>query len=159
MKNVEVIEITVDDVDDIFHKFDNSDISDELASFIENRCSRIAKNEVHIRIITGVELTNTQKDSIVTAIRSHYGLETKFVKLDIKKLQKVNICYFVAGLLTILIANIISIGTYITEVVDVLGGFIIYESAFNLLFTDNQLDLRIERARKISKAHIYFSKK
>ncbi len=35
---MEIIKIMVDDIEDIFNKFDNMDISDELAMYIENRC-------------------------------------------------------------------------------------------------------------------------
>lgn len=156
--DIEIIEVTVDDIEDIYHQFDNKDISDELATFIENRCSRASKTKVHLEIVTKNELTNNQKDKVVTAIRSHYGLETKFIEMDIQRLKKVNIYFFIAGLLTILIANVLSIGKYIPEVIDILGGVIIYESAFNLLFTDNELDMKLDRAKKIGKAHIYFSK-
>lgn len=156
--DIEIIEVMVDDIEEIYHQFDNKDISDELATFIENRCSRTSKTKVHLEIITKSELTNSQKDKVVTAIRSHYGLETKFIQMDIKRLQKVNIYYFIAGLLTIFVANVLPIGKYIPEIIDVLGGFIIYESAFNLLFTDSELDMKLDRAKKIGKAHIYFSK-
>lgn len=156
--DIEIIKVRVDDIEDIYHQFDNKDISDELATFIENRCSRTSKTKVHLEIITKNELTNNQKDKVVTAIRSHYGLETKFIEMDIRRLKKVNIYYFIAGLLIILIANALPIGKYIPEVIDILGGFIIYESSFNLLFTDSELDMKIDRAKKIGKAHIYFSK-
>lgn len=156
MNNVEIVKIIIDDVDEIFHQFDNNDISDELATYIENRCSRLAKNEMCIKIITNEELSNTMKDRIVTAIRSHYGLEVKYVSIDIKKMKRVNIYYFISGLLTILIANLLSIGPFFVEVVDILGCFIVWESAFNLLFTDNEMDLKIDRAKKINKARIEF---
>lgn len=156
MNNVEIVKIVVDDLDEIFHQFDYNDISDELATYIENRCSRLAKNEMCIKIITDRELSNQEKDKIVSAIKCHYGLEIKYVGIDIKKMKRVNIYYFLSGLLTILIANLLSIGPFFVEVIDILGCFIVWESAFNLLFTDNEMDLKIDRAKKISKARIEF---
>ena len=105
------------------------------------------------------ELTGEEKDKIVTALRAHYGLEKKYLEVETEKLKRVNICYFLAGLLTILAGILLPLGNYIPEVIDVLGGFMIYESASNLLFTDNELDLRSYRAIKISKAKIEFEKK
>lgn len=157
MKNTsELVNVYVDDIDDLFNKFDNEDISDDFAQYIENRCSRTKKNELTIKLITKFDLDKHQKDRIVTAIRSHYGIENKFLGLEVKKINRVNICYLIAGLLTILVGTSIHIGSYIPEVIDVLGGFIVYESAFNLLFTDNELDLKSYRAIKISKAHVVF---
>lgn len=162
MKNniddVEIVKVYVDDINDIFNLFDNEDISDEFAAYIENRCSRTTKNKLCIKIFSE-ELDNELKDRIVTAIRSHYGIENKYLGVEIKKMQKVNICYFIAGLLTILAGILLPLGDYIPEVIDVLGGFMIYESASNLLFTDNELDLKSYRAIKISKAKVEFEKK
>lgn len=162
MKNniddVEVVKVYVDDINDIFNLFDNEDISDEFAAYIENRCSRTTKNKLCIKIFSE-ELDSELKDRIVTAIRSHYGIENKYLGVEIKKVQKVNLCYFIAGLLTILAGILLPLGDYIPEVIDVLGGFMIYESASNLLFTDNELDLKSYRAIKISKAKVEFEKK
>lgn len=157
MKNdIEIVNVYIDNYDDIFNKFDNTDISDELANFIEQRCSRTAKNSLRIKIITNEELDNEQKDRVVTAIRSHYGLENKYLGIEIKNLNNANMLYFLVGLLIIFVANILPIGKFILEVIDILGGFIIYESAFNLLFIDNELDLKSYRNKKIEKAHIDF---
>ena len=156
MDKIEIVNVKVDNIDDLFNNFDDEDISDELATYIENRCSRTMKNEMMIKVFTEEELSEEMKDKIVTAIRSHYGIENKFLDIEIKKLQKVNMCYFLAGILTIFVANVLPIGKFIPEVIDVLGGFIIYESAFNLLFTDNELDLKSYRATKISKSKIVF---
>ncbi len=40
---MEIVKIIVDDIEDIFNQFDTNDISDELATYIENRCSRVKK--------------------------------------------------------------------------------------------------------------------
>lgn len=156
MDKIEIVNVKVDDINDLFNKFDDEDISDELACYIENRCSRTIKNEMMIKVFTKEELSDEMKDKIVTAIRSHYGIENKFLAIEIQKLQKVNLIYFIAGVLTIFGANILPIGKFIPDIIDVLGGFIIYESAFNLLFTDNELDLKSYRATKIEKSRIEF---
>ena len=159
LDDIEVVKVNITDMKYIFNKFDSDDISDDLALYIEKRCSRTMKNKLCIKVYSDHDLTTDEKDSIVTAIRSHYGLEKKFLEVETQKLKKVNICYFIAGLLTILAGILIPLGSYIPEVIDVLGGFMIYESASNLLFTDNELDLKSYRAIKISKAHIEFVKK
>jgi hypothetical protein len=159
LDDIEFVKVYVDDIKDIFNQFDYEDISDELANYIENRCSRTTKNKLCIRMFFNNELTSEEKDRIVTALRAHYGLEKKYLEVETEKLKKVNICYFIAGLLTILAGILLPLGDYIPEIIDVLGGFMIYESASNLLFTDNELDLKSYRAIKISKAKVEFEKK
>lgn len=154
--DIEIVKVNVDNFDDLFNQFDSDDISDSLALYIENRCSRTTKNKLRIIISTKEELNKLEKDKIVTSIRSHYGLENKYLDIEIKKMNKVYMMYFFVGLLTVFIGNILSIGTYIPEVIDIIGGFIIYESAFNLFFKDNELDLRSYLIKKIGSAHIDF---
>ena len=153
---MEIVKIIVDDIEDIFNKFDNFDISDELATYIENRCSRVKKNEMTIEIYTKKELDDKTKDKVVTAIRSHFGLETKYNLIDTKKRKIINLIYFLSGIFILLFKNLLPLTKTINDIVDVLGCFIIWESTFNLLFTDNEMDLKTDRAKKISNCHIEF---
>lgn len=153
---MEIVKIIVDEIDDLFNKFDNSDISDELAIYIENRCSRVKRNEMIIEIYTNNELDEILKDKIVTAIRSHYGLETKYNLIDIKRRKIVNIIFFLSGIFILLFKNLLPLTKTINDIVDILGCFIIWESTFNLLFTDNEMDVKTDRAKKISNCHIEF---
>ena len=59
---MERIDIYVDDIDEIFNQFDHNDINDCLAEYIENRCSRIRKNELEINIYTNEKLNSDIKD-------------------------------------------------------------------------------------------------
>lgn len=153
---MEIVKIIVDEIDDLFNKFDNSDISDELAIYIENRCSRVKRNEMIVEIYTNNELDEILKDKIVTAIRSHYGLETKYNLIDIKRRKIVNIIFFLSGIFILLFKNLLPLTKTINDIVDILGCFIIWESTFNLLFTDNEMDVKTDRAKKISNCHIEF---
>lgn len=155
MNNIEKIKIVVDDLEEIFNRFDTGDISDELANYIEKRCSRV-KNKMIIKIITSEQLNELEKDRVVSAIRSHYGLEIRYLGNDIKKMKIANIVYFIAGILIIIIESILSLGFVFNTVIDILGCFIVWESAFNLLFTDTDLDIKVDRAKKISNCQIEF---
>lgn len=153
---MEIVKIIIDDIEDIFNKFDKNDISDELATYIENRCSRVKKNEMTIEIYTDNKLDDKTKDKVVTAIRSHFGLETKYNIIDTKKRKILNIIYFFSGIFIMLFKNLLPLTKTVNDIVDVLGCFIIWESTFNLLFTDNEMDLKTDRAKKISNCHIEF---
>ena len=153
---MEIVKIIIDDIEDIFNKFDKNDISDELATYIEYRCSRVKKNEMTIEIYTDNKLDDKTKDKVVTAIRSHFGLETKYNIIDTKKRKILNIIYFFSGIFIMLFKNLLPLTKTVNDIVDVLGCFIIWESTFNLLFTDNEMDLKTDRAKKISNCHIEF---
>lgn len=153
---MEIVNVYVDDIEDIFNRFDNNDISDELADYIEKRCSRVKRNEMSIRFITSSELDEHLKEKVVSAIRSHFGLEIKYSLLDIKKRKMMNVINFFLGLFILLFKNILPLTNTLSDVVDVLGCFIIWEGAFSLLFTDSEIDLKIDRLKKISKCIVKF---
>ena len=48
---MEEVNIYIDNLDEIFNTFDNNDISDELALYIENRCTRLKNNKMVIKFI------------------------------------------------------------------------------------------------------------
>lgn len=156
---MEIIKIMIDDIEDIFNKFDNMDISDELAMYIENRCSRVKKKPLKIEIYTNQELNDEVQDKVVNAIRTHFGLETKYNLIDTKQRKVINIIYFLSGFFIMLFKNLLPLTNTIKDIVDVLGCFVIWESTFNLLFTDNQMDLKTDRAKKISNCRIVFKVK
>lgn len=153
--NIEIVNIYADDVNTLFNQFDSEDISDELASYIEKRCSR-AKNKMVIKVHTNDALTHNEKDKIVDSIRSHFGLEIKYLSRDNERMNFVNLIYFIVGVLIILIDYLIPFNAVVNEVIDLLGCFIIWESSFNLFFTDNEMDRKIDYAKKIINAKIVF---
>lgn len=154
----EIVNIYVDSIDELFNQFDDEDISDELANYIEKRCSR-AKNKMIIKVHTKNKLTYAEKDRIVDSIRSHFGLEIKYLSRDNERMNFVNFIYFIVGILIIGIDYVLPINEIFNEVIDLLGCFIIWESAFNLFFTDNEMDRSIDYAKKIIQAKIVFEYK
>ena len=76
--------------------------------------------------------------------------------IDTKKRKIINLIYFLSGIFILLFKNLLPLTKTINDIVDVLGCFIIWESTFNLLFTDNEMDLKTDRAKKISNCHIEF---
>ena len=156
---MEIVKIVVDDIDDIFNKFDSNDITDELATYIENRCSRVKRQEMQIDIITKEKLDPKIKEKVVIAIRSHFGLETKYCIDDIKKRKILNIALFLLGIFILIFKNLIPLLNTITDIANILAWFIMWESSYNLLFRDTAFDIKIDRAKKISNCQILFKVK
>lgn len=156
MNSIERVNVRVDDISELFNRFDDMDISDDLAHYIENRCSRFSKNKMEIIINTNKNLGPLDKEKIVDSIRKHYGLETKYLYNDIKKMQLHNILYLVAGILIIVLESILPNQFIMVTIIDIFGWVIVWEAIFNLLFTDSELDRKLDRSRKISNCKIVF---
>lgn len=155
---MEEVKIYITDTESLYNKFDESDISDELVTYIENRCSRVKSKQMVIKIISKSEISDIEKDKIINAVRSHFGLEIKYGMINNKRRNTVNLIIMLIGLLILLFKNILPLTTTIFDLLDVFACFMIWEAAYNLLFTDNEEDIKIARAKKIISAKIMFIK-
>lgn len=155
---MEEVNIYIDNLDEIFNTFDNNDISDELALYIENRCTRLKNNKMVIKFISEYEVSKENQSKIINALRSHFGLEIKYNTLENKKRNIINLIIMLVGLLILLFKNILPLTTTIFDIFDIFACFMIWESTYNLLFTDNESDIKIARAKKIISAKITFIK-
>lgn len=155
---MEEVNIYINNLDEIFNNFDNNDISDELALYIENRCTRVKKSKMVIKFISEYEMSKENQGKIINALRSHFGLEIKYNTIENKKRNLINLIIMLVGLLILLFKNILPLTTTIFDIFDVFACFMIWESAYNLLFTDNESDVKIARAKKIISAKIMFIK-
>lgn len=125
---MEEINVYINDYSSLFNTFDKNDISSE------------------------------EKDKIIDAVRSHFGLAIKYNLIESKRRNMVNLILLLVGLLILLFKNILPLGNTVFDILDIIACFIIWESAYNLLFTDNESDIKILRAKKISNAKIVFEK-
>ena len=157
--NKEVIKVNVTHLADLFHPFDNDDISDELQDFIEERCSNTVKYDLVIKFITSKDLTDTMKDKIVTAIRSHYGLDVKYTELSNRRMKQLNFIYLLIGIIMIFGLRAFGIDLSFTYILDIIGSLMIWESVYNLVFMNSENDQKIILDKKIMRAKIVFEKK
>ena len=157
--NEEVIKVIVTDLSDLFHPFDNDDISDELASYIEKRCSNTHRYDLVIKIFTDKELTKEMKIKIINAIRSHYGLDVRYTELSNKNMKYLNVIYFIIGFMMIFGLRAMNIDLSFTYILDIIGSLMIWESVYNLIFMDSEMDQQIILDKKIMNAKIVFEKR
>ena len=153
---MEEVKVYINDYDSLFNVFDKNDISEELATYIENRCSRIKNSEMVIKFISNKTISDKDKDKLVDALRSHFGLEIKYNLIESKRRNLTNLVLMLIGLLILIFKNILPLLDTLFDILDIFACFIIWESAYNLLFTDNESDINIRRAKKISNAKIEF---
>jgi len=153
---MEEVKVYINDYDSLFNVFDKNDISEELATYIENRCSRIKNSEMVIKFISNKTISDKDKDKLVDALRSHFGLEIKYNLIESKRRNLTNLVLMLVGLLILIFKNILPLVHTLFDILDIFACFIIWESAYNLLFTDNESDINIRRAKKISNSKIEF---
>ena len=153
---MEEIKVYINDYDSLFNVFDKNDISEELAIYIENRCSRLKNKEMVIKFISNKTISDKDKDKLLDALRSHFGLEIKYNLIESKRRNLTNLVLMLIGLLILIFKNILPLLDTLFDILDIFACFIIWESAYNLLFTDNESDINIRRAKKISNAKIEF---
>ena len=153
---MEEVKVYINDYDSLFNVFDKNDISEELATYIENRCSRIKNSEMVIKFISNKTISDKDKDKLVDALRSHFGLEIKYNLIESKRRNLTNLVLMLVGLLILIFKNILPLLDTLFDILDIFACFIIWESAYNLLFTDNESDINIRRAKKISNSKIEF---
>ena len=153
---MEEVKVYINDYDSLFNVFDKNDISEELATYIENRCSRIKNSEMVIKFISNKTISDKDKDKLVDALRSHFGLQIKYNLIESKRRNLTNLVLMLIGLLILIFKNILPLLDTLFDILDIFACFIIWESAYNLLFTDNESDINIRRAKKISNAKIEF---
>ena len=87
---MEEVKVYINDYDSLFNVFDKNDISEELATYIENRCSRIKNSEMVIKFISNKTISDKDKDKLVDALRSHFGLEIKYNLIESKRRNLTN---------------------------------------------------------------------
>ncbi len=153
---MEEIKVYISDYDSLFNIFDKNDISDELATYIENRCSRLKNKEMVIKFVSSKTISDSDKDKLVDSLRSHFGLEIKYNLIESKRRNITNLVLMLVGLLILIFKNILPLLNTLFDILDIFACFIIWESAYNLLFTDNESDINIRRAKNISNAKIEF---
>lgn len=154
--NKEEVKVYISDYDSLFNIFDKNDISDELATYIENRCSRLKNREMTIKFVSSKTISDSDKDKLVDALRSHFDLEIKYNLIDSKRIDITNLVLMLVGLLILIFKNILPLLNTLVDILDIFACFIIWESAYNLLFTDNESDVNIRRAKNNSDAKIEF---
>lgn len=153
---MEEVKVYVNDYNCLFNAFDKNDISDELAVYIENRCSRLKNKKMVIRFISNNNISDRDKDKLIDALRSHFGLNIKYNLIESKRRNITNLVLMLVGLLILIFKNILPLLNTLFDILDIFACFIIWESAYNLLFTDNESDINIRIAKKIINAKIEF---
>ena len=160
MNNKEInINITVDNLDDITNKFNNTTLSDELSDYIYNECKGNSLREnIKINIHTSKQFTDEEKEKIVDMIRSNYGIDIKENMLYIKYTNIKGLILFIVGIFLICIYNFLNNFelAWIPETILIISWVVIWEAVYNFIFLEVQKRIEIKRLKKLTNCKIDF---
>ena len=154
-----VIRVDIDNKEDIYNKFNNEQISEELGDYIYNCAKMFPMNKkMIIYINNSVIFSNEEKDQLVDAIREYYGLFVRKQMFYTKFNRLKRVVLFLIGILLIVLSDSFSHITefLIPELFLIAGWVAIWEAVYSILFVDNKVKLEIKKARQLSNCEIKF---
>ncbi len=157
MKNE--INITIDDKDDFYNKFDNTKISDDLGSYIHSQSLGMPlKNNFAINIKTSFELSPKEINDITDMIRQYFGLQVQETLIYNKFDNLKRIFLSILGIILIFISHFVQIKNefLISEVFLIVGWGAIWEVFDNVLLSNNKQKYNLKLLKKLVKSKISF---
>lgn len=158
-KNINNIDININDYYDVCNKFNNSILSDELSMYIYNECrGKSFKDEFKINIKSKTKLSKEQKNKIVDMIRSNYGIDIKENMISIKYTNIGGIVLSILGVLLIILYNLLNKFnlSWISEVILIISWVMIWEAVYNFIFLETKKYIENKRYKKLTTCKIYF---
>ncbi|MBP3920344.1 MAG: hypothetical protein J6D28_02140 [Bacilli bacterium] len=155
------IKVTLNKESMLFNNYNSDQLSDELSNYIYSQCKGIPVNKkININIYHSHSLSTNEKECIVDAIRSNYGIDIKENTLKLKNELVKELILIIIGSLFLIVSNILAFLNIdiIEEIVSIFGWVVIWEVAYNIIFMDTKLRYENKRLKKIVKSKINFIK-
>lgn len=153
------INITINEETNIFNKFNNEQLSEDLSDYIYSNCkgNSINKN-ITINIIHKHKLKNEEKHKIIDAIRANYGMDIRENNMKIKYEIIIEILLVIIGSILISFSQLIDALNIhlIDEIISIFGCMIVWEVAYNIIFNNSKMYIENKRLRKLTEARINF---
>ena len=159
MKNV--IDITINDKEDFYNKFDNTKLSEELGNYIHNQSLAFSsKYNYTINIKTDFELSHNEEVKITDMIREFFGLTIKEYLIYNKSDNIKRVILTVLGILLICFSHFVEISNefIISEVFLIIGWGAIWEVFDNMLLSNTKKNHNLASLKRLVKSKIVFIK-
>ncbi len=160
MKKIE-IPIVLTENTQIFNCFNNTQLSDELSNYIYSQCKGFPiGSNITLNIYHNCEIKEEEKKIIIDAIRSNYGIDIKENLLKLKYELLEEIILILIGSIFLIISRIFDKidSLVLGEIISIFGCVIIWEVAYNIIFTDTKIRLENKRLKKLTVSKINFIK-
>lgn len=153
------IEITIKDKEDIFNKFNENLISEDLGDFIFRQSKKMSLNsKTVIEIDDRASLNKEERHHLIDAIREYYGLMVKEKLIYTRFNNARKIILFIIGVLLILLSDALTniFSLLIPELFLIAGWVAIWETVYSILFSDNKNRMEIKKLKGLTKCDIRF---
>ena len=155
------INITLDKNTEIFNPYNKNQLSDELSNYIYNSCKGYSnRKNIKINIIHNHEINEEEKEKIIDAIRSNFGIDIKENILQIEYELGLEVILILLGTILLITSKLFhQLDTIvIDEVISIFGWVMIWEAAYHFLFVDIKKMIENKRIKKLTEAKITFKK-
>jgi len=163
MKEKKRLEINIEINEDskIYNEYNSTQLSDELNNYIYNQCKGTkVKTNINININHCNKLNDDEKEKIIDAIRSSYGLQIKENLLNLKDEHTKQLILILIGMIIIIISHLLL--SYkldlIADLTSILGYVLLWEIAYNIVFVETIKRNELRRLERLKKAKISFFK-
>ena len=161
MKEKKRLEINIEINEDskIYNEYNSTQLSDELNNYIYNQCKGTkVKTNINININHCNKLNDDEKEKIIDAIRSSYGLQIKENLLNLKDEHIKQLILILIGMIIIIISHLLL--SYkldlIADLTSILGYVLLWEIAYNIVFVETIKRNELRRLERLKKAKITF---
>lgn len=156
------IDITLSKDTGIFNEFNSNQLSEDLSNYIYYSCKgySIGKN-ITINIFHDYEISDKDKQKIIDAIRSNFGIDIRENNIKFRYEITTEIILVLIGSVFIVLSQIIdTLNTLLLdEIISIFGCMIIWEVAYNIIFNNTRMYIENRRLRKLTEARINFKYK
>lgn len=160
MNKIKQIKIMITKDSPLYNQFNNSQLSDELSTYILEQYRGIPfKTDVVLNICPNYKMTKVDKKKLVNEIRENYGLDIRenLLMLQFQRLKELLILFI--GLLLISISHLLVADYYynLQQFLSIFGWVLVYECFSCFSFVNTKLRYQNKRYVKLIKSKIIFT--
>ena len=160
MNKIKEIKIMITKESPLYNQFNNSQLSDELSTYILEQFRGIPfKTEVVLNICPNFKMTKSEKKKLVNEIRENYGLDIRenLLLLKFERLKQLIILFI--GLVLIGLSHLLVADYYymLEQFLSIFGWVLVYECFSSFSFTNTKLKYQKNRYVKLIKSKIIFT--
>ena len=156
------INITLDKETQIYNPYNKEQLSDNLSNYIYSCCKGTpTKKNIKINIIHNHGISEKEKQEIIDAIRSNFGIDIQENILQIQYGITIELLLIIIGTILLVTSKGFHIlnTIVIDEIISIFGWVMIWEAAYHFLFVDIKKMIENKRLKKLTEAKINFKQK
>lgn len=155
------INVVLNSNSQIYNQYNDSQLSDELSSYIYNQFRGIPLNtDIKLNIILKYDMNDDERNKLVDEIRENYGIDIKenLLKLKIERYKQLS--FILLGIVLLILSNFFT-NIHISlagQVFSIFGWVMIWEFVYSLIFMNIKTHLENKRYKKLIEAKIHFNR-